>query len=144
MYFAVNRRSIAGALSLGVLVSMLPVPGHTIIAVALALALGFNLGIAAIGAWVNTPITMLPVFYFEYRLGRLLLGMDVPNAPVNLNWAWLNDHLHSIWKPLFLGATVVALASGGFVYAAVTLAWRFSALRRYRRRRLLKEPVSRD
>jgi uncharacterized protein (DUF2062 family) len=135
-YFAANRRSIAGGLSIGVLVSMLPLPGHTITAVLIALILGYNLGVAALGAWFNTPLTMLPVFYFEYRLGRLLLGMDVPSAPTNPGWNWLKDQLHVIWKPLFLGASVVALTSGVLAYALVTAAWRFSVLRRYRRRRL--------
>jgi uncharacterized protein len=135
MYFAVNRRSVAGGLSLGVMASMLPLPGHTIMAVMLALLFGCNLGIAALGAWINTPLTMLPVFYFEYRLGRLFLGMDVPSTPANLSFGWLRDQSHIIWKPLFLGASVMAIVSGVLVYGLVTTVWRYSAFRRYSRRR---------
>jgi hypothetical protein len=134
MYFAVNRRSVSGALAIGALVSMLPIPGHTPIAVILALIAGVNLGVAALGAWANNPLTLVPVFYFEYRLGAWLLGQPPQSWPENVSWEWLQDQLALIWKPLFLGAALVAIATGVVVYLGTSALWRWSSARRLRQR----------
>ena len=135
MYFAVNRRSVTGALAIGVFVSMLPVPGHTPIAVAIALLTGLNLGVAALAAWANNPLTLIPVFYFEYRLGAWLLRQPLRPWPESVSWEWLQAQIGLIWKPLFLGALITAVITSGVVYLVVNALWRWSAGRRLERRR---------
>lgn len=135
MYFAVNRRSVTGALAIGVFISMLPVPGHTPIAVAIALLLGVNLGVAALAAWVNSPLTLVPVFYFEYRLGAWLLRLPSRAWPDTVSWDWLQAQIGLIWKPLFLGALITATLASGLVYLGVNALWRWSSGRRLDRRR---------
>jgi hypothetical protein len=134
MYFAVNRRSVTGALWLGVLIAMLPFPGHTPVAVVLALVFGVNLAVAALAVWVNSPLTMLPVFYFEYRLGAWLLGTPLREWPAAPSWDWLWGEVAVIWKPLFLGAGIVAVLSASLVYLGANALWRWSASRRRRER----------
>jgi hypothetical protein len=133
-YFALNRRSVTGALAIGVLISMLPFPGHTPIAVMIALIAGLNLGVAALGAWVNNPFTLLPVFYFEYRLGAWLLDLPPQSWPDDVSREWLQTQLGVIWKPLWLGAALTAALTGAVVYVAANVLWRWSATRRLRRR----------
>lgn len=135
MYFAVNRRSVTGALAIGTFVSMLPVPGHTPIAVLLALVLGVNLGVAALAAWINSPLTLVPVFYGEYRLGAWLLGVPPQPWPDAVSADWLGQQLAILWKPLFLGGAIVATLSATVVYVGVNALWRWSSHRRLRRRR---------
>jgi uncharacterized protein (DUF2062 family) len=139
MYFAVNRRSVTGALAIGVFISMLPVPGHTPIAVVIALLTGVNLGVAALAAWINSPLTLIPVFYFEYRLGALLLGLPPQEWPQAVSWEWLEAQLALLWKPLFLGAFIVASLTTVLVFVAVNAVWRWSSARRLRRRRQLRQ-----
>lgn len=134
MYFAVNRRSVTGALAIGVVISMLPIPGHTPLAVIVALIVGVNIGVAALGAWANNPFTLLPVFYFEYRLGAWLLGMQPQAWPDTVSWEWLKGQLTLIWKPLFLGAALTAALTGALVYLGSNALWRWSSARRQRRR----------
>jgi uncharacterized protein (DUF2062 family) len=135
MYFAVNRRSVTGALAVGVFVSMLPVPGHTPIAVAIALLTGLNLGVAALAAWANSPLTLVPVFYFEYRLGAWILGQPLQPWPASVSREWLQAQVALLWKPLFLGALITAFVTSGVVYLAANALWRWSAGRRLERRR---------
>jgi uncharacterized protein (DUF2062 family) len=132
-YFAVNRRSVSGALAIGAFISMLPVPGHTPIAVIIALIAGVNLGVAALGAWINNPFTLLPVFYLEYRFGAWLLGLPAQSWPEDVTWKWLQSQLVVIWKPLFLGAAILSTLTGVVVYLATSALWRWSSLRRLRR-----------
>jgi uncharacterized protein (DUF2062 family) len=134
MYFAVNRRSISGALAIGALISMLPIPGHTPIAVIVALIAGVNLGVAALAAWANNPLTLFPVFYLEYRLGAWLLGQPAQPRPDAVSWEWLQGQIGLIWKPLWLGAVLTAALTGALVYFASNALWRWSSARRLRRR----------
>lgn len=138
MYFAVNRRSVTGALAIGAFISMLPVPGHTPIAVVVALLLGVNVGVAAIAAWINTPLTLLPVFYFEYRLGAWLLSVPPREWPDEVSWQWLQAQISVMWKPLFLGAFFTAVVTAAFLWLVVDQLWRWSSGRRLRRRRMAR------
>jgi uncharacterized protein (DUF2062 family) len=135
MYFAVNRRSVTNALWIGVFISMLPFPGHTPVAVILALLFGCNIAIAALAAWINSPVTMLPVFYFEYRLGTFLMGMPRRPWPDAVSWDWLQSELAAIWKPLFLGAGLTATLTASLAYLVLNALWRWSASRRRRQAR---------
>jgi uncharacterized protein (DUF2062 family) len=135
MYFAVNRRSVSRALAIGVFISMLPVPGHTPIAVLLALVFGVNLAVAAVGAWANSPLTLIPVFYFEYRLGAWLLGVPAEAWPEEVSWDWLRTQIGQVWKPLYLGALLTAAVTTGVIYLGTNALWRWSSGRRMRRRR---------
>ncbi len=135
MYFALNRRSVTGALAIGLFISLLPVPGHTPLAVLVALLVGVNLGVAVLAAWINTPFTLLPVFYAEYRLGALLLGQPPQPWPQAVTFEWLQAQLTLLWRPLFLGALVLATVTTALVYLIANAGWRWSAARRLRRRR---------
>ncbi len=139
-YFAVNRRSVTGALAIGVFISMLPVPGHTPLAVLVALVARVNLGVAALAAWANSPLTLIPVFYFEYRLGAWLLDTPIEPWPDAVSWDWLQAQLALLWKPLLLGSLLTALVTAAVVYFGANLIWRWSASRRLRRRRASRAP----
>ncbi len=135
-YFAVNRRSVTGAIAIGVFISMLPVPGHTPIAVIAALLAGVNLSVAALAAWANSPLTLIPVFYFEYRLGAWLLRLPLQPWPEEVSWQWLENQIGLMWKPLFLGAFIVATLTCALAYFLVNALWRWSSGRRLQRRRV--------
>jgi len=135
-YFAVSRRSVTGALWIGLFIGFLPIPGQVAIAVLAALLMGVNLPIAAIGVWVSNPVTFFPIFYFEYRLGALILDIPVRQVNIEMSWHWLTTGLLSIWKPLLLGSLVTATVVASAAYIFVNLLWRRSTIARYRRRRL--------
>jgi len=145
-YFALNRRSVSRALAIGLFISMLPVPGHTPLAVLVALLMGANLGVAALAAWINSPLTLVPVVCAEYRLGAWLLGRPAQPWPESFDWAWLQQQMALLWQPLALGALVAATATTTVAYVIVNAVWRWSSARRLRRRQRLarKDAISRS
>ena len=65
------------------------------------------------GAWVNTPITVIPVLGLSYKLGRVLLGHPPGELKItSLEWALLKKHAASI----ILGSSIIGfiLAIGGY------------------------------
>ena len=104
---------------------------------AIALLAGVNLAVAAVATWANSPFTLIPIFYFEYRLGAFLLGLPPQSWPGSVSWEWVDAQLVTIWKPLFLGAFIVGCAASAAVFFVADGIWRWSSTRRLRRRREL-------
>ena len=135
VFFSVSRRSVAGAIWLGLFIALLPVPGQTILAILLALLLRVNLPIAAIMVWITNPVTMVPVFYFEYRIGAMLLSVPMQDIAIEPSWQWLREGFQLIWKPLLLGSFITATIIASLAYVIVSVTWRLIVTIRYRRRR---------
>ncbi len=133
-FFAVNRRSIAGGLWLGVLIGLIPLPAQTLIALIIAVLIRVNLPVAALSVWVTNPLTLFPIYLFEYRLGTLIL--DVPPKPfsIELSWSWLVTELAAYWKPLMLGSVITATVVASLCYLTVSLTWRTIISYRFKRR----------
>lgn len=133
-FLSVSRRSIAGALWVGLFIALMPVPGQTLIALFAALLLRVNVPIAAVTTWVTNPLTMGPVFYWEYTLGRVILEIPRRDPAIDLSWEWVTSGFLAIWKPLVLGCFISATIVASIGYVSVSVAWRLIVAARYRRR----------
>ncbi|HZD53364.1 MAG TPA: DUF2062 domain-containing protein [Woeseiaceae bacterium] len=124
--WSVRRRNVVPAFSLGLFIAFIPVPGHLLIAALLALALRINIPVAALMTLVSNPLTMGPIYYLAYRLGRRLLG--TPPQPFRLEWSfdWLTGSFLAIWQPLMLGALLLGTLAAALGYLALDLLWRAS------------------
>ncbi len=132
-YFAVNRRSVAGGVALGLLVGLMPIPGHVPVVLVSGLMVRVNLAVAALMIWISNPLTYGPIFYAEYRIGAFILRLP-PGPPFEFSWDGLTTGLGQVWQPLLLGSVLLGAAVAGGGYFAVSWLWQWSARRRYRRR----------
>lgn len=133
-FLSVSRRSVAGAVWVGLFVALLPLPGQTLIAIVAALFLRVNVPIAALTTWVTNPVTMAPLFYWAYTLGRLILDLPPINFAIELSWEWVTSGFLAIWKPLLLGCFISATVVASLGYVSVSVAWRLIVAARYRAR----------
>jgi uncharacterized protein len=130
-----NRRSVAGAVSIGLFIAFLPVPGQMAAAAIAAVWARANLPVAVLMVWVTNPLTMGPIFFFSYKVGTWLLGSPVHEVRFELTWHWLQTKLITIWRPFLLGCLVVGLAAG-LIGGLLTLGfWRLEVRRRWRERK---------
>ena len=116
---------ISTGFAVGVFISFTPFFGmHTPMAIALAFLFRLNKLTCITGAWVNTPLTILPVLAASYKLGRVLQGKPVKELNVQgLDWAVLKPHA----KSLLLGSSVigfVAAVAGYFICYWMVTAFR--------------------
>jgi len=138
--FAINRRSVAGGVWVGLLVGLLPLPAQTIIALLLGMLLRVNLPISALMVWVTNPLSMVPIFYTEYRLGTLILNSPLKDFEIELSWNWLVSESPAFWKPLLLGSFISATILASLGYVTISVAWRLIVAYRYKRRRMKIDP----
>ncbi len=122
---------LALSFAVGVFIGTTPFYGaHTILAITVVSIFRFNLPVTLVGAWLTLPPILPFVYYFGYRLGRLLLpGMErVPRAILfetinnimRFNITGINQsrEVIIIIKQLFLGCTVlgVTLSVTGYFF----------------------------
>ena len=130
-----GRRSVAGALAVGVFVAFIPLPGQMLIAAIAALLMRVNLPLAVITVWITNPVTIPPMFYFTYRFGAWLLDSQPLNLQFELSLDWLLYNLSAIWQPLLLGSFCIGTLLALVAYLAVSLIWRIYIALLIRRRR---------
>jgi uncharacterized protein (DUF2062 family) len=128
--------------AIGTFVALTPTIGlQTVLVILLAWLLRANKTIGLPLVWISNPATIVPVYYPQYLLGRMLLGepgvgiewwAQLQNPPAGwteaLSFYWAR--MLEIAVPLWLGCLVVSSA-----IAAATYYFVYSSVRWYRLRR---------
>tara|TARA_R110002096_G_scaffold163266_4_gene330691 strand:- start:1533 stop:2060 length:528 start_codon:yes stop_codon:yes gene_type:complete len=138
--WGIRRRTVVPAFSLGLFISFLPTPGHTLMGALAALGLRVNIPIAALSTWVSNPVTMGPMYYFAYRLGRRLLNTPLREFQFELSWEWVAHTFVTIWQPMLLGCVILGVITAALGFIALDLFWRLS-IAEYKSR---KQKIRRD
>lgn len=138
-----NRRSVAGAFFWGLFWAAIPIPLQMGAAAASAIFCRINLPIAVALVWLTNPLTMPPVFYFNYLVGTWILRRPVEITHFKPSLAWFESSVGQIWEPLLVGSTVVGLIAGVLGYVGMRAFWRWHVLNQFKRRqasRVAKTP----
>ena len=130
-----NRRSVAGAVFIGLFSAFMPIPTQMVLAAFLAIAFRCNVPISVALVWITNPITIPPMFYFSYRLGAWLLDMQLSADSIDLSVSWLWENLGTIGYPLLFGCFVCGWVSGVTGFVITRVVWRWHVISRWRARR---------
>lgn len=133
--FHLNRHSVSLAFFFGIFLAFLPLPGQMALAALCALWVRCNLPITMTLVWITNPLTISPIFFATYQLGRWILESPRVSAPTELSWAWLAEEFALIWKPLLLGSVLTGFVFGGLGYITMQIFWRWHVTRSWNKRR---------
>lgn len=128
--WSLNRRSITMAFGAGIAICFIPLPMHLLAGLVAAMIWHLNVPTLVVTSTFVNPFTAVPVYYFAYRVGTLLLGQPEGDFGFSLSWAWLQNGLGATWKPFLLGCLVCAVVGGYGSYRLLEVLWRISALNR--------------
>lgn len=129
-----NRYSVATAMSIGLFVGYMPVPGHMIIAAILALLVQANLALSILLVWVNNPFTIAPMFIFAYELGAHILQVPHESLHIELSTHWILYELKRYYEPLLLGSFICGSVLAVVGNICVRLFWRYHVIMAWRKR----------
>jgi len=129
-----NRRSVPRAFAIGLFCAFLPIPAQMVAAAAIAIPLSANLPLSVALVWVTNPVTMPPIFWFAYEVGRWILGSPPVVFEVEWSLAWFMEELYIIGGPLLLGSVICGAIAAALGYIGMTLYWRWYVLRIWRTR----------
>lgn len=131
-----NRRSISGAVAIGIFTAFIPVPFQMIIAAAAAILFHVHLPVSVLMVWISNPITIPPLFYGSYLLGAWLLQIPEQEFMFELSWQWLSESLTLIWQPFLLGCLVAGIIFSTLGYFVVRILWRWVMIRKWNKRKI--------
>lgn len=136
--FHLNRHSVSVAVFVGIFVGFLPIPGQMPLAAVLAFVFRCNLPISIVGCWVTNPLTIVPVFYTTYELGRWILHDPPVKFSIELSWTWLTEEFQRVWQPLMFGSVLAGLVLGLLGYLAMQGFWYWYVMRNWERRKIAR------
>ncbi len=155
-------QSIAAGASIGMFIAMLPIYGfQMIVAAAVAAVARVNKVAAVVPVWITNPLTIPPILYLQYKLGKLAVwGEEDPEiwhkmqrlgkAASEASVLDLKDSSRQVfiaarelgWEvlwPLLVGAII-----SGLVLGLITYPLMLRAVLWYRRRREARRSRRRD
>ncbi len=118
---------IAVAFAIGVWIALFPILGiHTLMALGIAVAFRLSRGALLIGAYINNPWTVAPMYMAGTILGCALLGVSTDGlATIELDrhgWDFyehLLAHLRPYLWPFVVGNTLLGIAGAIVGYCAL-------------------------
>ena len=75
------------------------------------------------------------IFYFSYRLGRLILGKSVSDGQVTPDILWFLERINEIWWPLLTGSLVIGITLSVLGHLIVNQFWRYRIIYAWIKRR---------
>jgi uncharacterized protein (DUF2062 family) len=137
-----SPETIARGLAVGVFAGCFPWFGlQTLIAIALAFAVRGNKVVAAAATWISNPFTYVPIFAFNYQVGRFVLRTNGETLEMSdlTTLEGIKELGSDIASPLFFGSLVTGLIAGTIAYIAGR--WLVGRARRRSRRRYIRRRI---
>lgn len=129
-----HRRSVRGAFAAGLFAALMPMPGQTLLATALAVIFRCNIPVAVALCWVTNPFTMAPIFYICYNIGTWVLGMPPLQVEFHATVEWLMASLDSVGKPFLVGSLVFAAMVSATAWLLIDWFWIVAVRRAWKKR----------
>ena len=134
-----NRRSVPGAVAIGLFCGLVPGPVQMLSALILAIPLRCNVPVALVMTLYTNPLTIVPLYLVAYAYGRAILGYTGPDAPITpYEWDWslaaFWQWMASLGKPLGVGLLALAVTLAVLGYFVTELAWRAQVVIAWKRR----------
>ena len=127
-----NKKSIAKGLAIGLFCAFLPVPIHILLAGMLAVTFSANILLSLLVIWVNNPITIVPIFYFTYKLGASIIGVEM-DPEFEFSFVYLMDNFWSATLALWVGGLITSTVASTLGYFSVISIYKYKALKRVKR-----------
>ena len=127
-----NKRTISRAFAVGLFCAFMPIPLHTLLAAVLAVVFSSNILLSMALVWVNNPITMVPIYYYTYKLGSYILAMELdPNFVFTLEY--ILENLTTTTIALCVGGLIVSPIAAILGYITILLIYKYRAFKRIKR-----------
>jgi len=138
-----NNRSIPRAVAIGLGVGIIVPFLHMILAALLAIPARANVAVAAACTLLVNPLTIPPMYYAAYKIGRWVLREETivdPSSAEHISGelSRMLFWVHEASGPIALGIVTMALAAAAVGYVVSALLWRWWVASKWRERRQVR------
>ena len=120
-----SAHSIAMGLSVGVFIGLMPIFGFQMIpAIAISIRFKINKLAAAAGVWITNPLTLIPIYSFNYWVGGKVIAGQAANldtfkqflTPSDFTWETFWNMGYATLLPLCVGSLINGIVLALIVY----------------------------
>jgi uncharacterized protein (DUF2062 family) len=119
-----NHRTMSRGVAVGLFCAFLPMPMQMVLAAILAIIFSANILISVALVWITNPLTIPPIFFLLYKLGAMILGVEVL-VDFEFSLEYIEEVFDTIWQPLLLGSLIVSSISAILGYYLVYAIYHF-------------------
>lgn len=134
MLWHLNRRSVAGAVALGLFIAWLPIPMQMLIAALLATVLRVHVPVSVVLVWFSNPITFPALLYAAWYTGSTILGTGIVATPLSMSITDLFAAAAEDWHIILFGSVFCGTVFAVVGFFATNVVWRFVAVKRWKNR----------
>ena len=127
-----NKQTIAKAFAIGLFCAFLPLPVHTLLAAILAVIFSANILLSMLIVWVNNPITIVPIFYFTYKLGSSIIGIEM-DPGFEFSFSYLMENFATATLALWVGGLIASTIAATLGYVSILSIYKYRAFKRIKR-----------
>ena len=127
-----NKRTISKAFAIGLFCAFLPLPLHTLLAAALAVVFSSNILLSMGLVWINNPLTMVPIYFYIYKLGSYVIGIEIdPNFQFTVDY--FMESFTSTVIAIWVGGLIISTITAIVGYTAILAIYKYRAYQRVKR-----------
>lgn len=138
----INRHAVSKAFLVGIFWCFIPIPFQMVVAAVFAIWLNCNLPISVALVWISNPLTMPPMFYFNYWVGASLLNKPLIGGEFELSWSWLGDRVIEVGIPLYFGSAICGIVFALVCYSLVQYFWKKTVRKNWHERQMKRKATS--
>lgn len=121
-----TAEEVARGMALGVFIGMTPTMGVQMpIALFVAMLLRENKLAAVLGVWISNPATAIPIYTFNFKLGKYLLSTPDLKMPRLTSLSEVLELGHDFLLPLLLGCLISGIVSAAVTYVVTLKTYQF-------------------
>ena len=127
-----NKKTISRAFAIGLFCAFLPIPAHTLLVAIFSVVFSANILLSILVVWVNNPFTMVPFYYFTYKLGASIMGIQM-DPKFEFTFSYLMDNFGNATIALWIGGIITSIVSAIIGYYVIITIYKYKAFKRAKR-----------
>ena len=124
-----NKKTISRAFAIGLFFAFIPLPMHTLLVAIFAVYFSANILLSILVVWINNPITMVPFYFFTYKLGASIMGIEM-DTEFEFTFSYLMQNFGNATLGFWVGGIITSVISASIGYYLIIGIYKYKAFKR--------------
>jgi uncharacterized protein (DUF2062 family) len=102
---------------------------HTLLVAIFAVLFSANILLSILVVWINNPITMVPFYFFTYKLGASIMGIEM-DPEFEFTFSYLMQNFGNATLAFWVGGIITSVISASIGYYLIIGIYKYKAFKR--------------
>jgi uncharacterized protein (DUF2062 family) len=105
---------------------------HTLLVAIFAVVFSANILLSILVVWINNPITMVPFYFFTYKLGASIMGIEM-DPEFEFTFSYIMQNFGNATLAFWVGGLITSTITAVAGYYSIIAIYKYKAFKRVRR-----------